>query len=145
MIKNERQYRMAAAQAERFEHVASEVAAAGDLAGDTSSPLRVAELQGLWSQAESLRHELAEYDKLRSGRVRSFAADTLTDLPDLLIQARIARGLTQRELAERLGLKEQQVQRYESTSYASASLARLRAVADALDLSVREEVTLLGE
>ena len=47
----------------------------------------------------------------------------------LLIRAGIARGLSQKSLASRLGLKEQQIQRYEASEYASASLARIRSVA----------------
>ena len=51
------------------------------------------------------------------------------EIPRMLIKARIAKGLSQKELAERLGLKEQQIQRYEATEYATASLARIREVA----------------
>jgi HTH-type transcriptional regulator/antitoxin HigA len=45
-----------------------------------------------------------------------------------LIQARIARGLTQKELTQKMGLKEQQIQRYEASSYAKASLARINQI-----------------
>ena len=38
----------------------------------------------------------------------------------------------QKSLAGRLGLKEQQIQRYEASEYASASLARVRSVAEVL-------------
>jgi hypothetical protein len=41
-----------------------------------------------------------------------------------------------------LGLKEQQIQHYEATEYASASLARVAAVIRALGLTVREEIVL---
>ena len=144
MIKNERQYRITRAQAEQFERAAQAVAA-DTAVGSTPAALRNAELGGLRSQAQSLREELAEYDALRSGHIRAFASDTLDELPAVLIRARIARGLTQRELAERLGLKEQQIQRYEATEYASASLTRLRAVVEALGLVMREEFTLAGD
>ncbi len=50
----------------------------------------------------------------------------------MLIQARIARHLSQRELAELVDLKEQQVQRYEVQKYASASLRRILEIAAAL-------------
>lgn len=40
-------------------------------------------------------------------------------------QGRIAAGLSQKELSERLGLKERQIQRYEATDYASANLTRV--------------------
>ena len=56
--------------------------------------------------------------------------------------AQIAVGISQKELAARLGLKEQQIQRYEATDYASASLARVNAVIRALGLTVREEIRL---
>ena len=48
------------------------------------------------------------------------------------LRAQIARGLNQKTLAGRLGLKEQQIQRYEASEYASASLARIRSVAEVL-------------
>ena len=63
-------------------------------------------------------------------------------LPLALIKARIALGLSQKELAERLGLKEQQIQRYEATEYATASLKRVKAVINALGIEVREEIVL---
>jgi len=51
--------------------------------------------------------------------------------------------LSQKDLAERLGLKEQQVQNYEATEYTSASMARVRAVIEALGVTVKEEVALI--
>jgi len=54
-----------------------------------------------------------------------------------LIRARIARGLTQRELAERVGLAEQAIQRYEAGDYAGVSFARVVEIADALDVTVQ--------
>ena len=144
MIKNERQYRITRAQAEQFERTAQAIES--DVAGDVpAEPLRAAELRALRSQAASLRRQLAEYEALRAGQVHEIASGTLADLPTALIRARIARGLTQRDLAERLGLKEQQIQRYEATEYASASLTRIRAVAEALGLIVHEQVLLAGD
>ena len=57
---------------------------------------------------------------------------TVAELPATLIKARIARGLSQKDLADRIGLKEQQIQRYEATDYASASLTRIKEVVSAL-------------
>ncbi|MGH9089927.1 MAG: helix-turn-helix domain-containing protein [Acidimicrobiales bacterium] len=60
----------------------------------------------------------------------------------LLVKARIARCWTQRDLAHALGVAEQQVQRYESTGYRSASLARICDVAGALGITVTERAVL---
>ena len=48
-----------------------------------------------------------------------------SDLGSLLIQARIARGWSQRELGERLGIHMQKVQQYEAGEYAGASVTRI--------------------
>src|SRR6185437_7224408 len=44
----------------------------------------------------------------------------------------IARGLTQKELARKLGLKEQQIQRYEADRYSTISLTNFQRVASVL-------------
>jgi transcriptional regulator with XRE-family HTH domain len=54
------------------------------------------------------------------------------DLPSLLIQWRIYKGLTQKQLAEKLGWHYQQLQDYEKSDYATATLRTIRKVADAL-------------
>jgi len=64
------------------------------------------------------------------------------EFPTALIRARIARGLTQRELAERVGLAEQAIQRYEASDYAGVSFARLVEIAEALNLTVHDDVRL---
>jgi len=46
--------------------------------------------------------------------------------------AGIAAGLTHEALAEKLGLKRQQIQRYEATEYATASLGAIRQIAQAI-------------
>ena len=50
--------------------------------------------------------------------------------------------MTQKGLAKRLGVREQQVQRYEATGYAGASLARLQAVADGLGVQIQGRILL---
>ena len=60
----------------------------------------------------------------------------VADLPAVLIKARIAQGLSQKDLADRIGLKEQQIHRYEATDYTSASLARIKDVIRALGVEM---------
>lgn len=83
---------------------------------------------------------MAQYEALRRREVRSVQVSSLEDLPEALIKARIAAGLTQEQLAKRLKLKKQQIQRYEATHYASASLERLIEIARALNVQIKAEV-----
>jgi HTH-type transcriptional regulator/antitoxin HigA len=68
---------------------------------------------------------LSAYEKLKSGRVTRLFPASVKDIGQTLIEARIAQGLSQRMLADRLGMKEQQIQRYEQERYQAASLSRL--------------------
>lgn len=132
MIKNERQYRITKAQADKFAHSLSERAP-----DDGSDELmRELEANALQSQLNELQEQLRAYENLRSGDRAEISIASLDDLPRALVQARIAAGLSQKDLAARLGLKEQQVQRYEATDYQAASLARLRKVVDALNVQL---------
>jgi HTH-type transcriptional regulator/antitoxin HigA len=140
VITNEVQYRATKGHLIRFDEAAANLEA--KLAGDPH-PQRVRlELDAVQAQAADLRAELDEYESLKSGQVSSFEASSLPGLASLLVKARIARGWTQRQLADALGVAEQQVQRYESTGYRSASLARICDVAAALAISVSERVVL---
>jgi ribosome-binding protein aMBF1 (putative translation factor) len=140
MIKNERQYRITKAQVQRFEE------ALKDLANDEEEKRREnpllfeVQVSAIESQLEDLREELAEYETLMAhseGKPFVFELPTLEALPLTLIKARIAAKLSQKDLAERLGLKEQQIQRYEATEYASASLARVFEVSQVLGLNLQ--------
>jgi transcriptional regulator with XRE-family HTH domain len=64
-------------------------------------------------------------------------------LPKALIRARIAAGMTQEDLARGLGVKQQQVQRYEATDYRSAGFARILKVVQALGLTISKAVRLV--
>lgn len=142
MITNEVQYRTTKAHLAKFEDAAASLR--NKLAAKPKDRLTRLELDAVTSQADDLSAEIAEYDKLRSGTVSTFEADSLADLAILLVKARIARGWTQRDLAKALNIAEQQVQRYEATGYRSASLARICDVAAALAITVNERVILNG-
>lgn len=138
MITNERQRQHTRTKLADLEALI-EATRRGDAGDDGFRDLQVA---GLESQATDLRDELAEYEKLRDGSTTVIEATSLAGLADALIKARIARGWTQRQLADRLGVAEQQVQRYESTSYRTASLARLCDIAEVLDVTITQRALL---
>jgi ribosome-binding protein aMBF1 (putative translation factor) len=141
MIKNEREYRITTAQANKFEQALSQLDTP-QAPGGLHPLIQRAQRDALQSQLDELREQIAEYESLKSGQQAVISLNSLEELPRALIRARIAAGLTQRELAERMGLKEQQIQRYEATEYASADFARINEVARALGLRVREDIFL---
>ena len=140
MITNERQYAITKGQVDRFEQTLSEGIQ------DSGKPLNPRALramrESIASQLQDLREEIAEYEKLRDGTTTTIVGNSILDLAVGLVKARIVRNWTQKELADRLGLPEQQVQRYEATLYKGVALERLQEVADALKVRLREVMTL---
>jgi len=67
----------------------------------------------------------------------------LSDIGPRLLAARVAQGLSQRDLAERVGVHQQQIARWEKERYGCVSLNRLSLVADAL--GVGEQPLLAAE
>ena len=132
MIKNERQYRTTKAQAERFAKALRILDAGGPERPEVSSRLLTIQKEALQSQLSDLEADIQEYEELKAGNFSFEKLEEISELPRLLIRARIASGLSQRGLADRLGLKEQQIQRYEANDYASASFTRIRDILAAL-------------
>ena len=140
MITNERQYKITKNQLQSFEQ-AYAAALATEPAPGVQPRIHQAMQEGLASQIEDLREQVRRFEALRAGEVTGIVVTSLLGLLPALIEARIAAGLTQLALAERLGIAEQQVQRYEATTYAGASIERIQAVADAVGLRIHEEIT----
>ena len=69
----------------------------------------------------------------------------LADIGIVLVEGRKARNITQRHLAERLGMKQPQIARWESTSYRTASLERVSSVAQALGIAIGPEAFVAEE
>ena len=139
MIKNERQHRITRSRADEVRRSIAELANA-PLPEGLDPGMRDMQLDALRSVLTDLEGDLADYDALHQTTL--FEATGLGQLPLTLIRARIARGLTQRQLAERIGLPEQALQRYEATDYAGVSFARLVEIADALEVTIHYDVRL---
>jgi DNA-binding Xre family transcriptional regulator len=140
MIKNEREYRITKAHLACFEGglVANDER---EFPANVDPGMKQVMHDAIASQIETFRHEIDHYEKLRDGHITSRAMTSLTELPIALIEARIAARLTQRQLAERIGVAEQQVQRWEANDYSGVGLDRLQGIADALDVQIHETIT----
>ena len=132
MIKNERQYRITRAQAAKLE-AALESFLSQSAGDDTTHPRLIkAQADALRSQLDSLQSDLREYEGIKAGETPPPDLSYIAVVPQDLIRARIAYGLSQKELAERLGMPEQQIQRYEAADYESVSFARIMEIVKAL-------------
>lgn len=133
MIKNRREYAFTRTAIKRFEEELSALKQRSPLPEGLHPLLAKAEVESVESMITDLKAQLSEYDDLRAGKFNYEPLRNITAIPQNLIRARIAQGLTQKQLAQRLGLKEQQIQQYEATDYASASLSRILDMAAVLD------------
>jgi DNA-binding XRE family transcriptional regulator len=91
---------------------------------------------------QQFEEEIASYERLKRGEFDEVL--NLRGLGQLLVSLRIARGLTQRDLAERLGVHETQVSRDERNEYHGVTLERAARVLEALGVEVRSRVELSG-
>jgi DNA-binding XRE family transcriptional regulator len=140
MIKNEREYRITKAHLARFEGglVANDER---EFPPNVDRGMKKLMHDAIASEIDVLRTQVDHYEKLRDGHITSREITSLHELPIALIEARIAARLTQRQLADRVGVAEQQVQRWEANDYSGVGLDRLQSIADALGVQIHETIT----
>ncbi|MCY4041622.1 MAG: helix-turn-helix domain-containing protein, partial [Gammaproteobacteria bacterium] len=109
---------------------------------DAGNSVRQAEIDALEAQIEEMETLMSEYVQLKRGGIVAGKFRSFDDFSTALVQARIVSGMSQTDLGAALGVKPQQIQRYESTRYMGASLARLMEVARILKLKVVTEYKL---
>lgn len=97
-------------------------------------------LDPMLSFHQQLEEEVQSYERLKRGEFDE--VNNLRGLGQLLVSLRIARGLTQRQLAERLGVHETQVSRDERNEYHGITLERAARILEALGADVRSRVEL---
>lgn len=142
MITNERQYKITKSQAEKFENSLSSFDKNNPKYKGLHPKIIEAQYYAIKAQLDDLLEQINEYEEIKSGKFSYTSVDTLEDLPLLLIKARIAKGLTQADLANTLGMKEQQIQRYESQKYGTANLDKLKSIANALSIQINSNSLL---
>jgi ribosome-binding protein aMBF1 (putative translation factor) len=141
MIRNESEYQEAVerlkAEAVRLKEQQSklkEIGLARDEIKRAMDPMR--------SFHEQLKEEVASYERLKRGKFDEIC--NFEGFGRLLIAVRIAQGLSQRDLAERLGVHESQVSRDERNEYHGITLDRASRILAALDVEMHSSVKSLG-
>jgi DNA-binding Xre family transcriptional regulator len=134
MIKSDSQRERTAAQIEGFRLALNKVDR--EMTGKRADAVR-GSYEGMIRQLED---ELREYDALKSGELTLLNAKRLDQIAPLIARMRIAKGISQTELAKRLGVSKQVVSRYEEAEYQTVALSRLQEILDAI--GVKALVTL---
>ena len=132
MIKNEVQYKLTRTSVEGFEKRLNWLRANPETRADIDPIIARAEEEALESMIEELNEDLQEYNRTKAGHVDMEVLHSVDKIAGALISARIAKGFSQRQLASMVGLKEQQIQRYEARDYANVDLSRVQEIAKAL-------------
>lgn len=137
MIRNEKEYKEALSRLEKDREVLEAQQRA--LAESGLSKEEVERVLGpMLSFRAQLEEEVEWYERVRR---REFAVShDVRDMGRTLIALRIANGLSQRELAERLDVSEAQISRDERNEYHGITVERAQRVLDAMGESLRMQV-----
>jgi DNA-binding XRE family transcriptional regulator len=131
MITNDREYRITKARIAN-----PEAAIARERTRvDVSPAMRDVYVAALAGNLQTMASEVVEYEDLKAGRA-PVKGSSLSALPLVLIKARIAQGWTQKQLADKLQVAEQTVQRYEANNYQGVAIGRLSLIAEILSVQV---------
>lgn len=104
---------------------------------DLAPRLRQAQVEGIQSQIKDLEVEIQDYESLKKTAPENVMINSLEELPEALVRVRIARHLTQDQLAEKLGIRPQQVQKWEASTYQHASYASILKAANTLGIKMK--------
>jgi HTH-type transcriptional regulator / antitoxin HipB len=118
MIKNEKQYKVSKKRLADIEQILKEKNA-------KAGTREAGALASLVMMKNDIAEQIKKYDALKKNGITLRKKITVSCLPGILIEHKIARGFTQKQYSEILGIKEQQLQRYEAENYQSVSFGRL--------------------
>lgn len=138
MIKNQKQYEYSQELIKSFESSLSAIRERGQKKNDVWVKIK---RDSLKSHLDALKAEIAEYEHLinhNSDRPIVLKLSDIKYLPQMIIKARIAAKISQKELAQRTGLTEEQIKEYEARDYQTASFLDFLFVLDALDIQVQK-------
>lgn len=134
MIKSDAQRERTAAQIAGFREALAKVDR--EMTAKRAAAVR-ASYEGMIRQLEE---ELHDYDELKSGELSLPNIERLDQIAPFVAKMRIAKGVSQTELARRLGVSKQVISRYEEMEYQTVAIARLQEILDAI--GIKTMVTL---
>ena len=136
MIKNDAQRERTVVQIEGFRDALSK-------AREGMTEKRAAAVTGSYrGMIRHLEDGVRQYDDLKRGDLALPDVDRLDQIAPFVTRIRISKGISQTELARRLGVSKQVISRYEESDYQTASVAKLQEVLDAM--GIKTSITLLS-
>lgn len=137
MIRNEAEYKEAVQRvADETARIKAERAKLEEM--DLSKEEIKRALDPVRSFHEQLKEEVESYERLMRGEFEELR--NFEGVGRLLIAVRIAKGVSQRELSERLGVHESQVSRDERNEYHGVTVERANRILEALGVEIRSVV-----
>jgi HTH-type transcriptional regulator / antitoxin HipB len=94
---------------------------------------------------DTLKQEMLDYDHLKSAVINDFPIHSIQELPIIIIKARITRGMTQKDLSEKIGIQEEQLQRHEAHEYYGVEFNLLQKIMSVLDITFSSALIHLKE
>ena len=102
-----------------------------------TSGKRAAAIRGSYEATiRQLEEEVAEYDRLKCGHFDIPSIHRLDEVAPIIAKIRLARGISQTELARKLGVSKQVISRHEDDDYQGVAASRLQELLDALGVTV---------
>ena len=139
MIRNEKQYNISKKKIKELNNAIDRIYKDAD-----KPPLRKEVLiTSLEVTRNDIEKEIVVYESLKKGKKNTLKERLISELPSLLTEYKIISGLTQKEFAQKLGVKEQQLQRYEATSFKSVTFKNLIRFFELVGLEIRVKETRL--
>ena len=137
MIRNETEYKAAVARLQ--DHEARLVEQEANLKAEGLKPAQIKRgMDPLVSFTEQLREEVGYYEHLKQGNIPKL--EGFNTIGHALIALRIAKNVSQADLANRLGVDPSQISRDERNEYHGITIERADRVMDALEGSVRMQI-----
>jgi DNA-binding XRE family transcriptional regulator len=130
MIKTETEYRLTLKQIEKNRDTESKQRAALAAAGLSLDNIEIA-MEPVLTFHQQMLEEAQWYERVRAGDITPI--QSLGHIGQALIGLRIAQGMTQKELAARLGVSEGVISRDERNEYHGISVERAQRILDALE------------
>ena len=127
MIKTDAQRERTLVQIEGFRRA---LAQAAELSGKRAVAVRAS----YESMIRQLEEEVRQYDQLKSGELVLPPVERLDQIAPFIAKIRIAKGVSQTDLANRLGVSKQVISRYEESDYQTVAINRLQEILDAIGI-----------